>query len=73
MLKDDRRLLHKLTTVVLVKVLVLALLWFVFVRPERVQVGQQDVANALVGPTAPTASTRQAPEPSSAVPKGLPQ
>ena len=72
MLKDDRRLLRKLTSIVLVKVLVLALLWFVLVRPERVQVERQDVANALVG-HAPAASTRQAPEPSRTAVKGPPQ
>lgn len=73
MFKDDSQLLRKLTAIVLVKVLVLALLWFVLVREERVQIDQQDVANALAGANAPAASTRHAPEPTHSAVKGLSQ
>ncbi|EWS55471.1 MULTISPECIES: cytochrome oxidase putative small subunit CydP [unclassified Methylibium] len=56
--RDDSRLLRHLTTAVAVKLAVLAVLWWTFVRDSSVDAGSEQTAAHLVAPTTPSA-TRQ--------------
>jgi multidrug resistance efflux pump len=49
MTQDERRLLRQLVTAVLIKLVVLVVLWWAFVRDARVSVDTDDVAAQLGG------------------------
>lgn len=49
---DDRRLLRHLAWAVLLKLALLAVLWWAFVRDDRVAVGPEQAAARLVAPPA---------------------
>lgn len=51
MTQDERRLLRQLVTAVLIKLAVLTVLWWAFVREAHVSVDTDRVAAQLVGQT----------------------
>lgn len=51
MTQDERRLLRQLVTAVLIKLVVLVVLWWAFVRDARVSVDTDGVAAQLGGQT----------------------
>lgn len=54
--RDDSRLLRHLATAVAVKLAVLAVLWWAFVRDRAVDAGSEQTAAHLSVPTSPTAA-----------------
>jgi hypothetical protein len=54
--RDDSRLLRRLTTAVAVKLAVLAVLWWAFVRNSAVDVDSEQAAAHLLAPTTSSAA-----------------
>ncbi|WP_152966523.1 cytochrome oxidase putative small subunit CydP [Gulbenkiania mobilis] len=50
MLREDRRLRRELIWVIVLKLVVLAVLWRVFIAPKRVQVDSQRMVEVMVLP-----------------------
>jgi hypothetical protein len=57
MTRDERRLRRHLVTAVLVKLALLAVLWFMFVRGERVDVDADQAAGRLGSSASPQGVT----------------
>lgn len=54
--RDDRRLLRHLATAVALKLTVLAVLWWAFVRDSAVDAGSEQTAAHLLVPISPAAA-----------------